>query len=188
MCCAGGANGQDKWQEDQELSLETFDEHAPLATIHDLRAVDTQEKQDKTASVNKSNATSDAKSDENSAETVAVSAAAEDITVTSTAKTTTSRPKRNVGQRTVDVMVEGVGLVKVSKFSLEPDDSSNANFLDKRAARQKEHQNLMYVAHSGRQVAGRDFEHQDVCQVRAMDCVKRKIELLVNSILSFIMS
>jgi hypothetical protein len=34
-----------------------------------------------------------------------------------------------------------------------------------RARRQREQQSLLYVSHSGRQVAGRDFQHQDVCQV-----------------------
>lgn len=73
---------------------------------------------------------------------------------------TASRPKRTTSARTVDMMVEGVGVVKVSKFSLDADDTDLSKALDKRAARQREHQSLLYVSHSGRQVAGRDFDHQ----------------------------
>jgi hypothetical protein len=75
----------------------------------------------------------------------------------------TSRPKRNLSARTVDMMVEGLGVVKVSKFSLDPEDNGFSKVIDKRAARRKEQEALLYVSNSGRQVAGRDYHHQDMC-------------------------
>ena len=66
------------------------------------------------------------------------------------------------------MMVEGLGIVKVSKFSLEDDTNTStnntiSNALDRRAARQAEQSAVLYISSSGRQVAGRDFEHQDMC-------------------------
>ena len=76
-----------------------------------------------------------------------------------------ARPRRSTSARTVDMMVEGVGMVKVAKFSLDAEDSGFNKIIESRAARQRQHQEqLMYVFQSGRQVAGRDFEHQDSCQ------------------------
>ena len=87
--------------------------------------------------------------------------------------TNTARPKRITSSRTVDMMVEGLGIIKVSKDSIEDEayyhpnntntNNSTSTLLDKRAARQREQAAVLYISHSGRQVAGRDFEHQDIC-------------------------
>ncbi|KAJ1441544.1 hypothetical protein B484DRAFT_106271 [Ochromonadaceae sp. CCMP2298] len=75
-----------------------------------------------------------------------------------------SRPQRTVQPRTVDMKVAGVGMVKVSRFSLDIDTVLKEDAGGARARRQREQQSLLYVSNSGRQVAGRDFQHQDVCQ------------------------
>lgn len=182
------------WQENQEYSLETFNEHAPLVSIHDLRVQETATttavadadddgaaaessgagagaggskkamRRSSSAASMRSNASFEIPSDPDM-----TSGAAAGAGVTEgddAAASASSRPRRSLSARTVDVMVEGVGLVKVSKFSLDPDDSAtsgNKSAQDRRAARQAKQQEVLYITHSGRQVAGRDYEHQDMC-------------------------
>jgi hypothetical protein len=191
----------DGWEENQEYSLDTFNENAPLVSIRDIK-IDTDapdsSKERNNSGVNSTVAsalpsTVDLTTEpDTTMDTTETAVAATDPTNTSTTTTTiaaatatdkaeeststltASRPKRNTSSRTVDMMVEGVGVIKVSKFSLDTDEyagnnnSSSSNnmiktALDKRAARRQEQQAVLYISHSGRQVAGRDFEHQDMC-------------------------
>lgn len=180
----------DGWQENQEYSLETFDEHAPLVSIHDLRvqeatsassaaAGDAEPPEDDAvaAAGGASGAAMGAGGSKkamrrsSSATSIRSSASFEvpsdaDLADGDAAVGPSARPRRSISARTVDVMVEGVGLVKVSKFSLDTDESATSgskSAQDRRAARQAKQQEVLYITHSGRQVAGRDFEHQDMC-------------------------
>lgn len=184
---------EEGWKVNQEYSIDTFDEHAPLVSIRDIR-VDTAT--DTVAALSRATSTGDA----SVAETAVADADAMDVTAAAPAEgaaaapdrtaavpdTATageakedgnrslaaSRPKRTVAARTVDMVVEGVGVVKVAKFSLDPEgDSGFSKAMEQRAARQKEQQGLLYISTSGRQVAGRDYHHQvlhDECSVLAM--------------------
>jgi hypothetical protein len=174
---------QSTMQEHQQSSLESFDEHAPLQTIGDLRRktlADAEEEMEALSRV--------VSADANASSTATTTAIATSTTALD-ALTDSSRPRRAVKAMYVDVMVDGVGLVKISKRHLEESkeelaaleaaalrknssssSSSSSSIIEKRAsaARQKHHQSshhqLLYLSNSGRQVAGRDYEHQDVCQ------------------------
>lgn len=176
----------------QEYSIDTFDEHAPLVSIRDIR-LDTTAADTAAIALSRATSTGDASvaepattaADANamdvapeaakeSAATSQGSAAAVPDTSSSsapvakgdakaegTSSLAASRPKRTVAARTVDVVVEGVGVVKVAKFSMDPEgDSGFSKAMEQRAARQKEQQGLLYISTSGRQVAGRDYHHQ----------------------------
>lgn len=167
------------WQENQEYSLETFDEHAPLVSIHDLRVQETAataaDTEVPTADAGMATAGASKKAMRRSASAASIRSSGSfeipsdgdllDNANGDAAAGASSRPRRSISARTVDVMVEGVGLVKVSKFSLDNDDSAagSKSAQDRRAARQAKQQEVLYITHSGRQVAGRDFEHQDIC-------------------------
>jgi hypothetical protein len=161
---------EEGWQVNQEYSIDTFDEHVPLVSIRDASAItvgvstvgDGEAAAPATADKNAGKKTQPASATDSAAPHEASTAAPTEAPSTALAL---SRPKRTLAARTVDMMVEGVGVVKVAKFSLDADDSGfNKALIDKRAARQKEHQSLLYITDSGRQVAGRDYHHQ-VCTV-----------------------
>jgi hypothetical protein len=154
----------------QEYSIDTFDEHVPLVSIRDASAItvgvsivgDGEAAAPATADKNAGKKTQPASATASAAPHEASTAAPVEGSGTTVAL---SRPKRTIAARTVELMVVGVGVVKVAKFSLDADDSGfNKSLIDKRAARQKEHQSLLYITDSGRQVAGRDYHHQ-VCLV-----------------------
>jgi hypothetical protein len=73
-----------------------------------------------------------------------------------------SRPKRQIISRTVDIMVEGIGMVPVSKFSLDLDVMGNISSTKRQKKHNHQH-SMTYISSSGRQVAGRDYEHQEFC-------------------------
>ena len=149
----------DGWQENQEYSLHTFNEHAPLVSIRDIKMADAVEIETTKPVSSKPSSSVDLTTTES-----------DKANLTTTSHTDTARPKRNISSRTVDMMVEGLGIIKVSKDSIEDEayyhpnnTNTSTTLLDKRAARQREQAAVLYISHSGRQVAGRDFEHQDIC-------------------------
>ena len=163
----------DGWQENQEYSLHTFNEHAPLVSIRDIKMADAAEIETTKPVSSKPNSTVDLTTTETDKANPTTTIHPDTI---GSSLINTARPKRNTSSRTVDMMVEGLGIIKVSKDSIEDEayyhpnntNSTNANnststLLDKRAARQREQAAVLYISHSGRQVAGRDFEHQDIC-------------------------
>jgi hypothetical protein len=155
---------EEGWEENQEFSIETFDEHAPLVSIRSFRVDPSDEKEDTAAAAPADISAAAVKTDAEAADAEGEQAQTAAVDVEAGSSTVAaSRPKRNLSARTVDMMVEGLGVVKVSKFSLDPEDNGFSKVLDKRAARRKEQEALLYVSHSGRQVAGRDYHHQDMC-------------------------
>ena len=158
----------DGWAENQEYSLESFNEHAPLVGIRDLK-VDNSNSGGAAGSggISALPSTVDLTDTDAVANTTNTNTATSTTNITTDNTTlTTSRPKRTTSSRTVDMMVEGLGVIKVSKFSIDDETNTTSsinNALDKRAARQAEQSAVLYISNSGRQVAGRDFEHQDIC-------------------------
>ncbi len=164
----------DGWQENQEYSLHTFDEHAPLVSIRDIKMKDAVELETIKPVLSKPSTLELTTSEANKANPSTTASHSDSVdNKTDTTIVNTARPKRNISSRTVDMMVEGLGIIKVSKDSIEdeayyhPNNTNTTNstttLLDKRAARQREQAAVLYISHSGRQVAGRDFEHQDMC-------------------------
>jgi len=171
------------WQENQQSSLETFDELVPMLRIDNIRSAvrDTGEQEAKTveAAGQEGEGPSSGALVDTEQGTVEEGAAggssemqvadAVDAPVATPAfeveMAVAARPKRTVQSRTVEVYVEGLGMVPVSRASMGvDDDAAKSKAFIAREARQKASQSLVYVTNSGRQVAGRDFNHQDVCQ------------------------
>eukprot|EP01034_Spumella_vulgaris_P021358 gene21358-27388_t len=151
--------------EDQQVSLAAFDEHASFVDIRELslKAFTEGDALDST----KPDTVNEAKSLPK-LESVG-SGFGDDVVIPpedeeySAAK---YRPRRTAVSRTVEVMVEGLGMVTVMKDSYGDQNSGTALLAEH--AKKKEAltpKQLLFIHNSGRQVAGRDFEHMDECQI-----------------------
>lgn len=86
---------------------------------------------------------------------------------------TVGRSKRNRVSRTVQMHVVGVGIVDVLKknnYSLDAGEPSvfESEYANKSFRKSTQQDNpFVFVPQAGRQVAGRDFDSQDECQVRS---------------------
>eukprot|EP00981_Chlorochromonas_danica_P010710 scaffold3341_cov165-Ochromonas_danica.AAC.25 len=139
--------------ENQEMSIATFNETEPLISIDNLRhTVPTEE---------------DAVPSE---EPVLADAMMEDVI-----EPVEKRPKRQIRNRMVEINVEGVGIVQTLRTEPRKTQSAHVppkerNILEgfrRKGVPMNSNKNSVFIhtqQHHGKQVAGRDFDHQDHCQ------------------------
>jgi SWI/SNF-related matrix-associated actin-dependent regulator of chromatin subfamily A member 5 len=129
--------------ENQEISIANFNENDPLMSINHIRSNVLQELENQLAPESGQEA------------------------IIEELGRAGQRPKRNIIQRTMEVHVEGVGLVQIFKqpetVANKPTGRGQKDVLD--GFRKKGASLFVQTEQNpGRQVAGRDYDHQDFCQ------------------------
>lgn len=171
--------GESKLKENQEISIDTFDEHVPLVKIDNIREqslMDLESEWKETYEQGNQEAL-----------TTALGGGQDDVNNEVIELNARGRPKRQSQSRTVNVHVAGVGLVSIlrpSNLNLSDgtDNSKSAKkskgknilegFRRRSDASNNQAQNstvngglILPTTNSIRQVAGRDYQHQDMCQI-----------------------
>lgn len=148
-------NKVDKLLENQQQSIEKFDENAPLVSIREMendfkvKDVSLDDIAMAWRDKDKTNSNTDAAVETEKAMDQEAVIEGEDL----------GQTKRSRRARTVTVKIPGIGEIKVYR-----DVTGELDSLERSTTRAKE-QITMFERRSGRQIAGRDYEHQDICQI-----------------------